>query len=575
VTNSLDRFHWEENGAPDPVTVKSLTRSFDIPPAAARFLASRSFNVETARRYLGVEESPAHDPFLFENMARAVGCLRRAVENEKRVLVHGDYDVDGICGTALLYRYLNGIFPHVFRFVPDRRRDGYGISERAYSWAMENHVGLLVGVDCGTSDGEVVGRLESAGVDVVICDHHEFPAKGEAKGVLLNPIREGERYPFQGLCGTGVAFKLIQALEREGVRGSVRPADLIDLVALATVGDVAPLVDENRAFVRQGLLAMNAARRPGLAALAEAAGISRPELTAFHLGYLLSPRINAPGRLSHPKPALELLCTDDPAKAVELAAVLEKDNEDRKLFTERVRRDVFEMIAAMPDRDSRGGFVLAGKDWNEGVLGIAASRVVDAFGRPAVLVSLAGELAKGSGRSVPGVHLKEQLDRCSSHLIRYGGHGQAVGFTIHPDKVDEFARALSIELDAASAALPKKPRLRIDTRLALEECTLDLIEFLSRCEPFGNGNQSPVWLIEKVVIGPQTRYVGKGHLKLHVSDERNAESEAICFNWEQRKAPPQSLHGLVVDLAVAIRKGYYLERHYPEIHVLDVRSSGD
>ncbi len=575
MVNGIEKFFWEQNGAPDPEAVGDLERSFEIPSAAARFLASRSFTVESARRYLGLEESPTHDPFLFENMARAVACFKRAAADKKRILIHGDYDVDGICGTALLYRYLHGMVPHVFRFLPDRRKDGYGISQRAFEWAAENHVGLLIGVDCGTSDGDLIGRLEASGVDVVICDHHEFPVDREARGVVLNPIRDGERYPFRGLCGTGVAFKLIQALEREGVRGLVPSNDLVDLAALATVGDVAPLVDENRAFVREGLRTINTARRPGLKALAESAGISRPELSAFHLGFLLAPRLNAPGRISSPKPALELLCTDDPRQAEELAEALEKQNEERKLLTEKVKNDVLTRIEDMPDRHSKGGFVLAGPDWNEGVLGIAASRVVDIYGRPAVLVSLAGGMGKGSGRSVPGVHLKEQLDRCSAHLVRYGGHGQAVGFTIEPSRVDAFARDLSLQLDAASAGLPKKPRLRIDADLGLDECSLELIDFLSRCEPFGNGNQSPVWLIEKLVVEPQTRSVGKGHLKLHLKDERENESEAICFNWNQRKTPPQSLHGLVVDLAVTVRKGYYLERYYPEIHVLDVRASED
>jgi single-stranded-DNA-specific exonuclease len=293
------------------------------------------------------------------------------------------------------------------------------------------------------------------------------------------------------------------------------------------------------------------------------------------LGFLLAPRLNAPGRLSNPKPALELLCTDDSRRAEELADELEKQNEDRKLLTEKVREDVLSRIEAMPDRISKGGFVLIGTDWNEGVLGIAASRVVDVYGRPAVLVSLAGGMGKGSGRSVPGVHLKEQLDRCSEHLVRYGGHGQAVGFTIEPSRVEAFACDLSRQLDAASAGLPKKPRLRIDATLGLDECSLELIDFLSMCEPFGNGNHSPVWLIEKVVVGPQTRFVGKGHLKLHLKDDRENESEAICFNWGERKMPPQSLHGLVVDLAVTVRKGYYLERYYPELHVLDVRACGD
>jgi single-stranded-DNA-specific exonuclease len=574
MRKTIEKFAWDENGAQDPVLVRNLARSFDIPAAAARFLASRSFTIEAAREYLGLDECRPHDPFLFDNMPRAIERVRTAIAEKKAILIHGDYDVDGICGAALLYRYFRNLVPDVYRFVPDRRKDGYGISERAYQWAMKNGVGLFLGVDCGTSDGELVGRLEAAGVDVIICDHHEFPVDREAKGIILNPIRKGERYPFDGLCGTGVAYKLIQSLESSGVTGAVKSESLVDLVALATVGDVAPLVGENRCFVREGLVALNASMRPGIAALAAAAGLDRPEIGAFHIGYILAPRLNAPGRLSTPKPALELLCEDDPARAAALADALESENEDRKSLTERVKADVMARILAMPDRRERGGFVLAGKNWNEGVLGIAASRVVDEYGRPAVLISLGGESGKGSGRSVPGVHLKDLLDKCSEHLLRYGGHGQAVGFSIDPGKVDAFARDLTRLMTEAASSLPAKPRLRIDADLALPECSLDLVDFLSRCEPFGQGNRPPVWAVREVVVSPETRYVGKKHLKLYLRDRDGMEAEGISFNWDQRETPPESLHGLVVDLAVSVKKGYYLERYYPEIQVLDLRASG-
>ncbi len=575
MSSTLNKYVWEQNGLPDAALVRSLGQSLDVPRAGARLLASRSFTVETARPYLYAGETKPHDPFLFEHMSRAVECLANAVAKKKRILIHGDYDVDGICGTAILYRYLHGLVPHVFRFLPDRRKDGYGIAERSVQWATENHVGLFIGVDCGTSDGELVARMESAGIDVVICDHHEFPIDREAKGVILNPIRDGESYPFAGLCGTGVAFKFLQAAEASGVKGAVPCESLLDFLALATVGDVAPLVDENRDFVREGLVTMNAARRPSLAALAASAGFDRPELTSFHIGYILAPRLNAPGRISNPKPALELLCEDDPRRAFELAAVLEEENKRRKLLTEKVKNEVMEKIGSLPDRDRRGGFVLVGEHWNEGVLGIAAARVVDEFGRPAVLISLEGEVGKGSGRSVPGLHLKEQLDKCSAHLLRHGGHGQAVGFSVDPANVAAFVRDLSAQLDNATAALPKKPRLRVDAHLSLDECSLELVEFLSRCEPFGQGNQSPVWLVENVVVSPETRYVGKKHLKLFLQDNKGIDAEGILFNWSERKIPPDSLAGLVVDLAVSVRKGYYLERYYPEIHVLDIRASGD
>lgn len=573
-THAVNKYDWHPAAAVDPEIVREFALTFDVPTAGARFLASRWPDADAARTYLQCNGDVLRDPFLFDEMARAVKIVEAAVGARKRFLIHGDYDVDGICGTALLYRYFRGVVPHVFRFLPDRRKDGYGIAERAVDWAIENKVGVFIGVDCGTSDGDLIARMESSGIDVIVCDHHEFPIDREARGVVLNPARESDHYPFRGLCGTGVAYKLVLALESRGVAGAVPASSLLDLVALATVGDVSPLVDENRYFVREGLALAGANGRPGLAALSAAAKLRGPALTAFHVGYIIAPRLNAPGRLSNPKPALELLCTDDRAHAEELAALLEAENDRRRSLTERVKEDVMERIRAMPDREERGGFILWGNDWNEGVLGIAAARIVDEYGRPAVLISLEGGNGKGSGRSVPGLNLKEQLDRCGAHLVRFGGHAQAVGFTVEASKLGAFVRDFSARLDEAGAAVPRKPSLRVDAEISFDECTLELVDFLSECEPFGNGNPAPVWLVKDVVVRPETRRVGKGHLKFHFRDGRGVDAEGICFNWLRRETPPESLHGLVVDLAVSVRRGYYLEKYYPEIHVMDVRLSG-
>ncbi len=571
VPNELNKYIWEHSEVADAGLVRDLAVTFDMPAAAARFLATRLSSVDSAREFLYPVEKAPHDPKLFDNMSEAVDCVRRAVSESKRILVHGDYDVDGISGTALLFHCFDGVVPHVFRFVPDRRKDGYGIAERAVDWAITNRVGLFVAVDCGTSDGPLVERMEKAGIDVVVCDHHEFPMDGNARGIMLNPGREGESYPFEGLCGTGVAYKFAQALEAEGLIGDTRTDDLLDLVALATVADLSPLVDENRRFVQEGLAKMAANRRIGIDALALVARINRPDISTFHIGFLLAPRLNAPGRISNAKPALELLCTENKRLASELAATLDADNKQRKQLTEKVQTDVMEMIENMEDRGKRSGFLLSSSDWNEGVLGIAASRVVDEYGKPAILVTFEGGIGKGSGRSVPGVNLKEVLDQCGEHLVRYGGHAAAIGLTIDPSNIDAFSRDLTVQLDGAARELPEKPRLPIDSRIDIVECSMDLVDFLGRCEPFGIGNKSPVWMIEEAVITPETRYVGKGHLKVFMRCRHGNETEGISFNWKRRGVSPEKLHGMVVDLAVSIKKGFYLKRYYPEIQVLDMR----
>ncbi len=574
MTVSLSKYFWEENRSIEPAVVRTFSDYFHIPPAAARFLASRSYtHVDAAAAYLDPIGITLSDPFLFANMKHAVETIRRSIENKDRILIHDDYDVDGICGTALLFEYLDSLVPHVFRFLPDRRKDGYGVAVRAVDWAIDNRIGLFVAVDCGTSDAEEIARLEDAGIQVVVCDHHELPVDGNVRGTLLNPVREGETYPFLDLCGTGVAYKLVTALESAGVRGAVPAESLVDFVALATIADMAPLHGENRRLVRDGLNRISAQPRTGIQALKGAARMDAATVTAHHVGFLLGPRINAPGRMTNPKPSLELLCEKDRARSARLAAVLDAENERRKELTDSLKEEVVAQILRLDDWPSRGGFILAGKDWDEGVLGIAAARVVEEFGRPALLISVAGDSAKGSGRSVPGVHLKKELDRCRSHLARFGGHAQAVGFSIETARIDGFIEDLSRCLGEAMASLPKQPRLQIDSELTISECSMVLVSFLDRCEPFGAGNRRPAWKIPNVTVAQQTRMVASDHLKLFVSDRDGHTAEAIAFGWSRRAVTAEALHGRRVDLAVSIKNGYFQNRHYPELQVLDMRES--
>jgi len=574
VTALLNKYFWDENGVIAPQTVGTLSQHFDIPAAAARFLAARSCDtIDAATAYLQPEKIEIADPFLFENMERAVSMVRDSISAKHRIMIHGDYDADGICGTALLFDYLRSLVSDAFRFVPDRRKDGYGISTRAVDWAIENHIGLFVAVDCGTSDVETVARLESAGINVIICDHHELPIDRPVGGVLLNPVREGETYPFRHLCGTGVAYKLVKGLESAAICGEVSADSLLDFFALATVADLSPLVGENRRLVRQGLDVLNNNPRVGIRALKSVARLEGTSITSTHIGFTLAPRINAPGRIANPKPALEMLCERNAKRSAQLAEILESDNQRRREMTERLKDEVIDRIQTWGDWSERGGFILAGEDWDEGVLGIAAARVVEEFGRPALLISLAGDVGKGSGRSVPGVHLKEQLDGVSEYLERFGGHAQAVGFSIEPSRIEIFTEELSRSLKDATSSLPTQPQLRIDGELSITECSMELLDFLSRCEPFGLGNRNPVWKIPNVRIAPQTRMVGGRHLKLFMSDDTGMTAEGISFGWDRRSVDPDDLHGRTVDLAAVIKKGYYLNRHYAEIQVLDMRES--
>jgi single-stranded-DNA-specific exonuclease len=568
----MNKYRWTLN-AVDDEPARSLAHELAIPPAAARLLASRSIaDAALAREFLSPSPAHTHDPFLFDRMREAVDLVRSAAAGGRPVLIHGDYDVDGISGAALLYRYLNGPFASVLRFVPDRRKDGYGVSERAVEWAIDRRVGLVIAVDCGTSDGERLRRLEHEGIPVVVCDHHQLPTDGDVAGVLLNPVRPGERYPFSGLCGAAVAFKLAQALEASGFSGAESPDSLLDLVALATVADLSPLVGENRYFVHAGLQIINRAPRPGIEAIRNAARLSGGEITSRHLSFVIAPRLNAPGRVSRPRPSIEILCEDTRDRALRLASILEEENERRRALTERVHGEAVAAIRSLANPAACGGFVLANEAWDEGVLGIAAARVVEEFGRPAILMGANQGLLKGSGRSVPGVNLKEHLDHFQDRLVRYGGHAGAVGLTIEPSELERFADDFSARLRefvSLEAGVP----LAIDGELEIADCSLELVEFLARCEPFGAGNPEPVWMLRDVQVSRETSLVGEGHLKLFFFDAGGARASAIAFGWD-RPQSPEDLHGRAIDLAFTLRRAVYLGSAYPELRVVDLRASG-
>jgi single-stranded-DNA-specific exonuclease len=533
--------------------------------------ARRLRDPAAARAFLepGPEASP--DPFAFAEMDEAIRRIERVIAEGGAILVHGDYDVDGLCGTAVLYRYLVGLGLRVFRFVPNRRVDGYGFSERAARWAIEHRVSLVIAVDCGTSDGERIAELEAAGIPVVVCDHHEFPLARPTAGTIVNPVRPGEPYPFRHLCGTGVAFKLVQALAHRGIRGRVAPDELLDLVALATVGDVSPLIGENRYLVREGLERLNRDPRPGIRALLHRSRLGLQKLSAWHLSWVLSPRLNAPGRVALAKPALELLCTDDEEEARRLAEELERTNDHRRDLSEQVLQQALGWLEALPvaERQRLPGVFLLNETWDEGVLGIAAARLAQRLGRPALLATATDGVVKGSGRSVPGVDLKGGLDRCREHLVRYGGHEQAVGFTLTMESVPRFREALMDVLEEATRTLPSKPPLAIDAEIRLEECRPELVDFLDRLEPFGFGNREPLWLLRGVALADAPWSVGRGHLKIRFVDGEGYHAEAIYFDAPRDTDPPRA--GEPVDLVVQLRRDTYRGEGAVELRIQDWR----
>jgi single-stranded-DNA-specific exonuclease len=501
--------------------VRRLVQELGLQEVTAAVLVRRGYgDPETARAFLAAE-LPGHDPFRLGDMEAAVARIRLAVERGERICVHGDYDVDGICATSLAVLTLRLLGADVAWHLPSRFDEGYGLSSGTIARLAEEGCGLVLTVDCGITAVKEVAEAKALGVDVVVTDHHrpgdELP---DCPVVATRP----SDYPFPELCGTGVVLKLAQAL---GVDASPH----LDLVALATIADVVPLLDENRALATLGLRALARTRKPGLRALMRSAHVDPAAVDAGAVGFRLAPRINAAGRLGHPGAALELILTEDEEEAKRLAARLEELNRERQQVEDRILRAAVAEVASWPEaKQRRRGYVIAGADWHEGVIGIVASRLVERFNRPVVLIAGTDDLWKGSGRSLPAFDLHGGLGACAAHLERYGGHRAAAGLSIRPEQVEAFADAFAAHADSLLDDEQLVPLTPVDGILPRgAELTLELCTELQKLAPFGLGNPDVTLLAPGCELGALAT-VGEGkHLKFRVRREGRDAGGAIAF----------------------------------------------
>ena len=502
--------------------VRKLARALGVGEATAGVLVRRGYgDPETARAFLAAE-APGHDPFLLGDVEVACARIRRTIEAGGRICVHGDYDVDGICATALAVTALRGLGADVQWHLPSRFEEGYGISRETLTRLSRENCSLVLTVDCGITAVEEVAEATAAGLDVVVTDHHR---PGETLPDCPVVATRPSDYPFPELCGTGVVFKLLEALGAEGLDRH------LDLVALATVADVVPLLDENRALVAAGMRRLARTSKPGLRALMRVAGVDPAAVDTGAIAFRLAPRINAAGRLGHPGAALELLLTEDEAAAGRLAGELETLNRDRQGVEERILRDAIRQVEEWPEpKRRRLGYVIAGEDWHRGVIGIVASRLVERFHRPVVLIAGAepGEDWVGSGRSVSAFDLHGALGACSQLLGRWGGHRAAAGLSIAPGNVEAFAEAFAEHAAGVLSPEDLRPVTPVDAVVRGSELTLGLCEELERLAPFGLGNPNVTLLAVGAELSDLAA-VGEGkHLRLAVT-AAGARSGAIAF----------------------------------------------
>jgi single-stranded-DNA-specific exonuclease len=507
--------------------VAALVRDLGLSPTTAAVLARRGYDdVARARAFLE-GALPAHDPFGLGDMDAACKAIRGAVAAGRRICVHGDYDADGICATALAVLILRELGAEVEWHLPSRFDEGYGVRGETLSRLAGDGCGLVLTVDCGITATDEVAAAKELGLEIVVSDHHR-PAEELPTCPLVGPYR-GSEYAFGELCGTGVVFKLGQALLGMDSEALLRH---LDLVAVATIADVVPLVDENRGLAIAGLRALASTQKPGLRELMKVARVDPAAADAASVGFRLAPRLNAAGRLGHPEAALELLLTNDPAEAGRLAHRLDELNRDRQTVEERIVREAVAEIESWPEAKQRQrGYVLAREEWHEGVIGIVASRLVERYHRPVVLIAGGEREWKGSGRSTGSFDLHGGLAACSDHLLRFGGHRAAAGLSIEPTQVEAFSAAFGAHAGTYLSDAELLPVTVVDALVHGSELTLDLCAELARLAPFGLGNPGITLLVAGCELS-DVATVGDGkHLRFRVKDGSRDAGSAIAFGF--------------------------------------------
>jgi single-stranded-DNA-specific exonuclease len=548
-TRLRTRSRWVFPKEPEAQAVADLVEAVRLPATICRLLASRGHSSpDDVKRFLRPRLEQLRDPSTLLDLDRAVARLVRAIRDRETILLHGDYDVDGMCSTTILLRALRALGASVVPFIPERLRDGYDLTEAGVRAAADAGVRVVVTCDCGTSAIAPVAALQRAGVDVIITDHHLPGGPLPGAFAIVNPRRAGCSSVDKDLAAAGVAFKLALALTRALGGNEALVYSLLDLVALATIADVAPLRGENRVFARYGLQLMAETRNVGLRALIRSSGLEGKPLTAGRVGYILAPRLNAVGRLDRALRGVELLMTTSEADANRMA----RDFEELNARRQEIDRETLAEARGMVDRldlDETFGIVLAGEGWHPGVIGIVASRLVEEFSRPAVLIALDGDQGKGSGRSIPAFDLHEGIAQCREVLSRFGGHRSAAGLSMARERVPEFAARFNAVARASLTAEDLVPELRVDLEIPLDDVNDEFEAVLRHMEPCGVGNPAPVLVARGVILAAAPRSVGKDGLRLSFASGSHA---LPAIGWGMAPRAAELSVGQPIDIAFRI-----------------------
>ena len=553
----------------DASVSRGLSRALGINPITASLLVGRGISEpEEGRRFLAGSLDDLYSPYKLKGIKKAVTRINKAIKNNEKIIIYGDYDVDGVTSTALLYTVLSKFTDNLECYIPNRLEEGYDLNKEACDYAKGKNVSLMITVDCGISAIVEAEHLKALGIDLIIVDHHEQQDKLPDAISIINPHQKKCTYPFKKLAGVGVVFKLLQAFLAEHMEQPLKYLKPhLDLVALGTISDVVPLIDENRIFIKEGLKQLNQTNKIGLKALIKRASLEDKEISAYHVGFILGPRINAAGRIGSADASLQLLLTQSEEEAEALAKLLNDGNRQRQNIQNKTFKEALLQVEKSVNFEDHNVIVLCDK-WHLGVVGIVASKIVDKFYRPAIMISTKEEPAKGSGRSIDNFHLLDAVRQCSHHLTGFGGHKKACGVVLSKEKIDDFRRDINKFAGDVLVSNDLKPRILVDLEVKLSDIRLDFLREINFLEPYGMGNPKPILMTSKLQLRSEPVFLRRKGVKILVTDGK-ITLEALGFSLERINF--KKLYGKKFSMIYTPAVDSYRGREYICLRIVDIK----
>ncbi|MEY4586193.1 MAG: hypothetical protein RIT05_611 [Bacteroidota bacterium] len=552
----------------DPAKVNALQKALQVHPALPTLLVQRGIEeFEQARAYFRPRLEDLHSPWLFKDMDKAVTRIERAITQQEKILIYGDYDVDGTTAVASFYIFLRSIHPNLNYYIPHRYKEGYGISKSGIDFAAENGFTLIISLDCGIKSVELIRYAKELGIDFIICDHHLPDPELPAAVAILNAKQPGCTYPYKELCGCGVGFKLMCALQEKLQITDNRALEQLDLLATAIAADIVPMTGENRILAFHGLLKANKNPNPGIAALCELSNLKQ-ELDIQKLVFIIAPRVNAAGRMDEAGKAVELFIANDKSTALHFASQLHSDNTDRREADRQITREALEMLESDKTIHQKNATVVYQPHWHKGVVGIVASRLTEHYYRPTVVLTKSGDMVAGSARSVIGFNLYEAIHACKEHLIGYGGHFAAAGMTLEEKNVPAFAAAFEKVVTDTILPEQKVPVIEIDLEIAMQALNWNLYKLIGQMEPFGPDNFRPVFLLRGVWNTGYSKIVKDEHIRFSITDGQHTFN-GIGFGLAKKFTLLEKQQS--IDIAFTLDENDFNNQRTLQMRVMDIR----